>query len=372
MKEYIAKTQFGLEDVLVKELENLGAEEVTKMSRAVGFKADKETLYKIHLWSSVALRIIEPVYAFTAQDTDELYKRLLEVDWSMIMDIEDTFKIDAVVFSKIFTHSQFAGLRMKDAICDFWREEEGKRPNVDTRKPNFTFILNIWEDQVQVSIDLTGEPLFKRRYRTQTNEAPLNEVLAAGIIEMSNWDRKMPFVDGMCGSGTFVIEALMKATNTAPSLLRKNYAFMFQPDYDNKLWFKVLDEAKALKQHEYPNIKGIEIDGTMVNEAKENFVRAGYKPLFHLEEGDFFKYKPKEKEGVLIMNPPYDMRLKNANINQFYKDMGDHMKKYYKGWTAYILSGNEVAYKKIGLKPTERIKLYNGKIECRLLKFELY
>ncbi len=372
MNEYIAKTLFGLEDVLLNEIQGLGAKDCKKLSRAVSFKADIETIYKIHLWSSVTLRVLKPIYSFKAKDYDELYKRVLDVDWSMIMDIEDTFKIDSVVFSELFTHSQFAGLRMKDAICDFWREETGKRPDIDTRKPTFTFVLNIWQDEVQLSIDLTGEPLFKRRYRTQTNEAPLNEVLAAGIIELSNWDRKMPFLDAMCGSGTFVIEALMKATNKAPSLERKNYAFMFHPDYNNKLWYQLYDEAKELWTKQYPNIKGVEIDGTMVNEAKENFVRAGFKPLFHLEQGDFFKYKPKEKEGVLIMNPPYDVRLKNQNINKFYKDIGDHLKKNFKGWTVYILSGNEEARKRIGLKHTERIKLFNGKIECRLLKFEMY
>ena len=372
MKEYIAKTLFGLEDVLEEELKRLGAKNTVVLNRAVGFKADQEIIYKIHLWSSLALRIIEPIYKFKAQDTDELYKRIGDVDWSMIMDIEDTFKIDSVVYSTFFTHSQFAGLRMKDAICDFWREETGKRPNIDVRKPTFTFVLHIWQDEVQLAIDLTGEPLFKRRYRTQVNEAPLNEVLAAGLIELSDWDKKMPFIDGMCGSGTIVIEALMKATNCAPSIERKNYAFMFHPDYDSKLWYKVYDEAKEIREKEYPNIKGIEIDSSLVNEAKDNFVRSGFKPLFHLEQGDFFKYIPKEKEGVIIMNPPYDLRIKNTNINKLYKEIGDHLKKNFKGWTAYILSGNEEARKKIGLKPSQKIKLYNGKIECRLLKFEMF
>ena len=372
MKEYIAKTLFGLEKVLQKELKKLGAKNTKALNRAVSFKADKETVYKIHLWSSLALRIIEPIYKFKAKDTDELYKRVQDVDWSMIMDIEDTFKIDSVVFSSFFTHSQYAGLKMKDAICDFWRKETGKRPNVDVRKPTFTFVLHIWQDEVQLAIDLTGEPLFKRRYRTQTNEAPLNEVLASGLIELSNWDRKKPFLDGMCGSGTIVIEALMKATDTAPSIERKNYAFMFHPDYDSNLWNKLLNQAKERRKNIYPEIKGIEIDEKIVREAKDNFVRAGFKPIFHLEHYDFFDYIPKEKEGVIIMNPPYDMRIKSADINKLYKKIGDHLKKNFKGWTAYILSGNEEARKKIGLKPSEKIKLFNGKIECRFLKFEMF
>ncbi|MGB0886196.1 MAG: THUMP domain-containing class I SAM-dependent RNA methyltransferase [Chitinophagales bacterium] len=373
MREYIAKTQFGLENILEKELKQLGAKNTEVLSRAVSFEADKETLYRIHLWSSLVIRVIEPVYKFKAQDTDTLYEAIKEVDWTMIMDINDTFKIDSVVYSSFFKHSQFAGLRMKDAICDFFREETGgQRPSVDVRKPNFTFVLNIWEDEVQLSIDLTGDPLFKRRYRSQGSEAPLNEILAAGILELTNWDKKMPFLDGMCGSSTLVIEALFKATNTAPSIERKNYAFMFQPDFDSKLWYSLLDEAKETRTEDYPNIKGIEIDAETYATAKENIVRAGFKPLFHLENGDFFKYKPKEKEGILVMNPPYDVRLKSTNIKKLYKEIGDHLKKNFKGWTAYIFSGNEEARKSIGLKPAEKIKLYNGKIECRLLKFELY
>lgn len=372
MKEYIAKTQFGLEEVLEKELISLGAINTIIQSRAVVFNADLETLYRIHLWSSLAVRIIEPIYSFTAQDPDELYDRIKEVDWSMIMQIDHTFKIDAVVYSSFFKHSQYAGLRMKDAICDFFRDETGKRPDIDVNKPNFTFVLSIWEDEVQLALDLTGDPLFKRRYRSQGTEAPLNEVLAAGIIELTNWDKKMPFLDGMCGSGTIVIEALFKATHTAPSIERKNYAFMFQPDYDSKLWYRLLDEAKDMRTEEYPNIKGIEIDNQTYNTAKENIVRAGYKPIFHIENGNFFNYKPKETEGILVMNPPYDMRLRSADINKLYKEIGDHLKKNFKGWTAYILSGNEEARKSIGLKPTQKIKLFNGKIECRLLKFEMY
>lgn len=372
MKDYIAKTQYGLEQILATELEEFGAKNIQILNRAVGFSANKETLYRIHLWSAVALRIVEPIYSFKAKDTDTLYQKIKDVDWTMIMQLEHTFKIDTVVFSSFFKHSQFAGLRMKDAICDFFREETGKRPDIDVRKPHFTFVLNIWEDEVQIGIDLTGEPLFKRRYRGQNTDAPLNEVTAAAILKMTNWDGKMPFLDGMCGSGTFVVEALFQATNTAPSIERKNYAFMFHPDYDATLWKKLHQEAKDARQQDYPNIKGLEIDGSAYGIANENIVRAGFKPIFHLENKDFFKYKPREEEGVLVMNPPYDMRLKNQDIVRFYKKIGDHLKKHFQGWTAYIFSGNEEARKHIGLKPSQKVKLYNGKIECRLLKFEMY
>jgi len=257
-------------------------------------------------------------------------------------------------------------------VADYFRYKYHRRPNVDLKHPDVKIHVHIQKEMCTVSLDSSGDSLHKRGYRTSTNIAPINEVLAAGLIELSNWDKKLPFVDGMCGSGTIVIEALMKATNTAPSIERKNYAFMFHPDYDSKMWYKLLDEAKEIRKKDYPNIKGIDIDGKIVNEAKDNFVRAGFKPIFHLEHGNLFKYIPREKEGVIIMNPPYDVRLKSADINKLYKEMGDHLKKNFKGWTAYILSGNVEARKKIGLKPSAKIKLFNGKIECRLLKFEMF
>ncbi|MCB0538062.1 MAG: THUMP domain-containing protein [Chitinophagales bacterium] len=372
MKQYIAKTLFGLEEVCAKELANLGASNVQVLNRAISLECDDETLYKIHLYSALSLRIIQPFYTFSAQNEDDLYRKCYEFDWSKFMSVDDTFKIDSIVHSSVFKHSKYAALRVKDAICDFFRKQDNKRPNVDVRKPNFIFSLNIRENDIQLAIDASGDSLFKRGYKLEGGQAPLNEVLAAGVIALSEWDGKMPFFDGMTGSGTLVIEALFKATNKPVGIDRADFGFMNWPNFDEKLWKKVYADANKAILNEYPNVKGIEIDHKTFQIAKENMVRAGFMPIHHLEQGDFFKYKPKENQGVVVLNPPYDERIKSDDIIQLYKEIGNHLKQNFEGWTAWIISGNVEARKHIGLKTSQKIKLFNGKIETRLLKFELY
>jgi len=372
MQTYIAQTLFGLEQVQEKELKKLGAKNTQIFNRAVQFEADKETLYKIHLWSSLSLRILMPFAHFEAKNENELYQNAMKINWQKIMDVEDTFKIDALLFSTLFNNSMYVGLKIKDAICDSFRKTHDKRPNVDVRTPNFTFAVHVREDKVEIFKDCTGDSLHMRKYRVDGNIAPLNEVLAAGIIALTGWTPNLPLVDGMTGSGTLVIESLFKATNKPPAFERRNFAFLHWPDFDKKLWEKVRKEAEEGILNEYPNIKGIEIDGKAFNTAKENLVRAGFKPIHHLEQGDFFKYTPKEKQGVLLLNPPYDVRLRNENINQLYEDIGNHMKKNYQGWTVWIISANEEARKHIGLRTSQKIKLFNGKLACTLMKFEMY
>lgn len=371
-KQYIAKTLFGLEEVCASEFEKIGAKDVEPLNRAVAFTADTATLYKIHLYSTLCLRVIEPFYTFEANDEEELYRHCLSFDWKQYMSVDDTFKIDTVVYSSIFKHSKYAGLKVKDAICDYFRKQEGKRPNVDVQNPNFIFSVNIRENAIQIAIDATGDSMYKRGYRLEGGEAPLNEVLAAGIIALSDWDKKLPFLDGMTGSATLVIEALFQATNKPVGFDRNDFGFMNWPSFDEKLWKKIYNEAKENIQQIYPNIKGIEIDTKTFFSAKENMVRAGFVPIHHIEQGDFFNYKPKEKEGVIILNPPYDERLKTDDINDFYRQIGDHLKNNFQGWTAWIISSNVEARKYIGLKTSSKTKLFNGNLECRLLKFELY
>ena len=372
MKHYIAKTQFGLEEVLADELVSLGAQNVEPLNRAVAFEADKKTLYKVHLLGTLVVRVIEPFYTFSAANENELYDRVMEFDWQKYMTLDDTFKIDAVVFSEVFTHSLYASLKVKDAICDYFRKQTGKRPDVNIKNPNYVFSLHIIGTDVQISIDASATSLHQRKYRLEAGVAPLNEVTAAGIIALSNWDKKMPLVDGMTGAGTIAIEALMRATNRPAAFQRKRFGFMNWPDFDEKLWEEVKNEAEAAFNYDYPNIKGFEIDGKVFNSARENMVRAGFTPIHHLELQDFFSYKPKEKEGVLFLNPPYDERIKDEHINEFYKRIGDHIKQNYTGWTAWIISSNVEARKHIGLRTAAKIKIFNGKLECRLMKFELF
>ena len=373
MEHYIAKTQFGLEEVLATELQELGAVNVEPLNRAVAFEADLKTLYKVHLYSALCIRVIRPFYTFSAANEQELYDRVMEFNWKEFMTLKDTFKIDSVVSSDVFTHSLYASLKVKDAICDWFRKEEnGRRPDVNIKHPNYVFSLHIRGTDVQISIDASNASLHQRKYRFDGGLAPLNEVLAAGIIALSNWDKKMPFVDGMTGSGTLTIEALMRANNKPAGFERRRFGFMNWPNFDKQLWEELQAEAEAGIKHEYPNIKGIEIDSKTLALAKENMVRAGFKPIHHLIHGDFFDYKPKEKEGVLFLNPPYDERIKDEDINDFYKRIGDHLKQHYTGWTAWIISSNVEARKHIGLRTAAKIKLFNGKLECRLMKFELF
>lgn len=372
MKHYIAKTQFGLEEVLAKELADLGAKNTEILNRAVAFEANQQTLYAIHLHSALCLRIIEPLLTFEANNEEDFYQKVKAFDWLSILKVEDTFKIDSVVNSSFFKHSHYISLKTKDAICDSIRQKTGKRPNIDVRKPTFVFSLHVREKQAQIALDATAISLHQRKYRLEGAMAPLNEVLAAGMIALSDWDKKTPFLDGMCGSGTLVIEALMQATNKAIGDERRHFGFMNWPNFDEKLWNQLKKEAENKYNYSYQNIKGIEIDSKNLQAAKDNMVRAGFLPIHHLQHGDFFNYKPKETEGVVFLNPPYDERIKDEHINDFYERIGDHLKNNFKGWTAWIISGNMEARKHIGLKPSVKIKLFNGQIDCRFMKFELF
>ncbi len=371
MKHYIAKTLFGLEDVLLEELNKIGVSKAKKQNRAVTFYANKETVYKVHLYSSLTLRVLEPFHSFKANNEDELYNNIYAIDWPKYMSLDDTFKIDPVVFSSIFTHSQYVGLKTKDALVDNFRDKYGKRPNVDVKKPNHIFTVNVRNSEIELSKDVTGDSLHIRGYKLETGVAPMSEVLAAGMIALSKWDGEKPLVDGMCGSGTLTIEALFKATNKAPGLERKHYAFKYDPSFDEKIWNNLVQEAKENVQRMYPPIVGIEIEREVFQKAKNNMVRAGFLPIHHLKQSDFFNYKPKEKSGFLLLNPPYDERIKEDSIEQFYEKIGVYIREHYKGWEAWIITSNEKAKKQLNLKAKKQYALFNGKFKCTLNQYKL-
>jgi len=369
----IAKTLFGLEDILAIELKNLGAGKVRPMNRSVEFYGDKRLLYEANLWCRTATRILKPLVDFRAADERELYNKVLKIDWSRYLSLKQTFVIDAVISKSNFDNSLYVAQRTKDAIADYFRKHTGKRPSVDIKNPDIRINIYIHKDDCTIALDSSGDPLFKRGYRDKTGEAPLNEVLAAGIIMHTGWDRKSPFVDAMCGSGTIVIEAAMLARNIAPGINRKTFGFMHWPDYDRGLFNDIRQEAR---QHIIPALNfemvGSDMAGKQVREASANAGRAGVGQNIMFRQSQFKDFIPPSPPGLLIINPPYGERMSVDDISSFYQSIGDTLKKNFIGYDAYVFTGNLASVKYIGLKTSRRIEMYNGPIECRLLKFEMY
>jgi len=369
----LVKTFFGLEPVLVEELERMGAQEIIPLKRAVQFEGDLKMLYRASLELRTAVRILTPVHTFRAQNEDEFYDKVKAMDWSEHLDLKKTFAVDGVTNSPIFTHSKYIALKTKDAIVDQFRDKTGRRPNVDVRNPDLRINVHIKNDFCTISFDTSGEPLFKRAYREDVGEAPINEVLAAGMILLSGWRGDKDFFDPMCGSGTIPIEAAMIAKNMAPNLLRKEFGFMKWPDFDAKLWKEVVEEAKAKIIDTELFIQGTDSSFQAFRIAERNAVAAGLRDVITLKRKQFERLEKRKTEGgVLIMNPPYDVRMGVNAINEFYKSIGDRFKQSWKGVDAWIISSNLEAMKNVGLRPSRRITLFNGSLECKFQKYEMY
>lgn len=373
-----AKTLFGLEEVLAVELRELGATNVEMLKRAVKFEGDQAIMYKANLHLRTALKILKPIATFTVNSEEELYKNVKEIDWSKYFSIKQTFAIDSVVNSERFTHSKFIALKTKDAIVDQFREKTKRRPSVDTRRPDLRINVHIFDRKCTLSLDSTGKSLDRRGYRLARTEAPINEVLAAGILKLIGWDGHAEIIDPMCGSGTFSVEAAMMQANVAPGHLR-DFAFQKWNDFDRVLWKKIKDEAaekilapQYLRGRKQVKIYASDIDDQAVGITKENAMRAEVDGFISFKKGDFFESEKKSETGMLILNPPYDERLENEDIDEFYKNIGTQLKHKYENWEAAIISGNLGALKLLGLRPSKKIKLYNGSIECRLCTYELF
>jgi putative N6-adenine-specific DNA methylase len=373
MKEFplVAKTSFGFEDILSEELTALGATEIVKAVRAVSFTGSLETMYRVNLWSRVALRVLRPVKTFPASNETDLYKGIQTIDWSEFMSAQDTLAVDAVTVKSNITHSLYASLKTKDAIVDQFRDKTGVRPDVDLRFPTIRINVHISNNTASVSLDSSGDSLHKRGYRTQQGEAPLNETLAAGMIMLSGWDKKTPLTDIMCGSGTIVIEGAMMARNIAPGLIRNEFGFERWNDFDSELWSKLLSEAKeSIQKIDFP-IVGIDRSKQVLRAAVANAEAAGVENDIEFIGMPFEQYMPDEVARTIITNPPYGGRITDENLFDLYKEIGDQLKKKYTG-TAWILTANRDAAAKIGLHATRKIPLYNGALECRFLKYDLY
>ena len=368
----IAKTFFGFEEILAKELLLLGAQDVELGTRMVSFKGDKGFMYKANLSLRTALKILKPIYYFRATTDQNLYKNMQGLDWSKYLNANQTFVIDTTVHSNYFKHSQFVSQKCKDAIVDQFRDKTGQRPSVDKDFPDLRINIHIDRDQVSVALDTSGNSLHQRGYRTATNIAPINEVLAAGMLLLSGWEGKSDFLDPMCGSGTLLAEAAMIACNIPANINRKEFAFEKWNDWDNVLFDQITDSLlKKVREFHY-TIKGYDKAPSAVLKAKSNIKNANLDDYIVIEEKNFFDTQ-KETTGPLqmVFNPPYGERL-DIEMERFYREIGDTMKQNYPGTHAWFITANLEALKFVGLKPSRKIKLYNGSLEARLVKYEMY
>lgn len=369
---YLAKTFQGLEEVLADELRALGALNISVRRRAVLFDGDLALLYKANLCLHTALRILMPIYEFKARDERQLYRGIQELDWPRYMGITQTFAIDSTVKSDFFRHSKFVALKSKDALVDQFRAKYRRRPSVDTQNPDQRIHIHVNQDRVRVMLDSSGESLHRRGYRQSGHKAPVNEVLAAGMIALSGWQGKKPLIDPMCGSGTILIEAALWASKMGPGMLRKRFGFMNWRNYDLPLFNKLKREVRKNQQPLESSLYGVELYPPYVKLAQETIEAAGFSEQIWVQEGDFFEIDPLAKEAVLVMNPPYGERLEQAEIDGFYKDIGDRFKQQYKGSEAWVLSSNLAAMKRVGLKADRKIQLFNGPLDCRFNQYKLY
>lgn len=367
----IAKTYEGLENVLSQELEELGAENIRKGKRMVSFTGDKELMYRANFSLRTAVRILKPVKQFKATNPDEVYDLVKTIPWEDYMDSNNSFAVDPVVYSEEFSHSKFVAYRVKDAIADYFREKEGKRLNVSVSNPDFRINIHIAGTDCMISLDSSGESLHKRGYREEAGEAPISEVLAAGIILMSGWHGECDFIDPMCGSGTFLIEADLIARNIAPGVYRQQFGFEKWRDFDADLLSNIFEDDSKERDFEH-HIYGYDIDGKAVGITKCNVKSAGVGKDITVEMQDFKDFKQPSELAVIITNPPYGERLTTENLYDTYNMIGQVLKSQFKGNNAWIISSRKDCFERIGLKPSVRIPLFNGELDCELRKYQMF
>ncbi|MCB0453547.1 MAG: class I SAM-dependent RNA methyltransferase [Aequorivita sp.] len=369
----VAKTLFGMEELLAQELRQLGASAVEIGTRNVSFEGDTGFMYKANLCCRTAIKILKPIHVFNIFTEDDLYKRIYEMPWENYMDVKGTLAVNATVFSEVFTHSQYIALKTKDAIVDRFRDREGVRPDVDLDHPSLRINIHIDRNICTVSLDSSGESLHKRGYKVESTLAPINEVLAAGMLMLSGWQGQCDFLDPMCGGGTILTEAAMIACNIPPNLNREEFGFETWPDFDVDLYEKI-EEAALKKIRDFPHkIYGFDTDPVAIKKAKENIKSANLNEFIEVKQQDFFQ---SEKEGdeslYIVFNPPYDERISVNNMEQFYGSIGNTLKRGYPGTQAWMITSNMEALKFVGLRPSRKIKLFNGKLEAKLVRYEMY
>ncbi len=370
--EIVAKTITGLEEILAEELKQIGAENINILKRAVSCTGDKELLYKANYLCRTALRILKPIAVFDVEDEKDLYNRISKINWLKMINVDGTLAIDAVVNNSNLTHSQFVALKTKDAIVDQFRDKLGARPSVDLKFPDIRINIHISRNRCTVSLDSSGDSLHKRGYRKAMGKAPINEVLASGLIQLSGWDKKSDFVDPMCGSGTILIEAAMLANNIPAGYYRRFFGFTKWMDFDKKLWEKILDENKVDELKSEAKIIGSDMSPQAVSEARENVLNSELYTKIELKIAALKDLEPFQNGGIMVCNPPYGVRVETEDIIGLYKEIGDALKQKFRGFNAFVISSDLRAIKFIGLKPSKRTIIFNGPLECRYNKFEIY
>ena len=373
MEEFkiIAKTFQGLEEVLAKELIDLGANNVEIGRRMVACTGDKEMLYKANFCTRTAVKVLKPIKEFKATDADEVYEVVKTIEWEDYMDVDNSFLVDSVIFSDDFRHSKFVAYRVKDAIADYWREKTGERPNVGISNPDIRINVHIADNDVTISLDSSGESLHQRGYKTATVTAPINEVLAAGLILLSGWNGECDFIDPFCGSGTIVIEAALIALNVYPGVFRKEYAFEKWKDFDADLFDRIYNDDSQERDFDH-KIYGYDINRQAVQIALDNVANAGVKDVVSIEQRDFYEFEKPIDKAIIITNPPYGDRITTDDIFDLYETIGKNLKRNFVGNDAWIITHHEELFDRIGFRPSTRYALFNGQLECEFRKYQIF
>lgn len=369
----LAKTLFGFEELLAKELRQLGASNIEIGNRSVSFEGDTGFMYKANLNCRTAIKILKPITGFNIFTEDDLYKKVYDIPWEDYMDSSDTLAVHATVFSDVFTHSHYIALKTKDAIVDRFRDREGVRPDVELDDPTLQINIHIDRNICTVSLDSSGESLHKRGYKVESSLAPLNEVLAAGMLMLADWNGQCDFLDPMCGSGTILIEAAMIACNIPANINRRRFGFASWKDFDPELYQIIVNASlKNVRDFRF-KIKGYDMDARAVALAQRNVESANLQEFIEVEQQDFFESEKKEDKSMFIaFNPPYDERISLSDVEKFYSQIGDTLKRGYPSTQAWMITSNMEALKFVGLRASKRIKLFNGKLEARLVRYEMY
>ena len=366
----VATTMSGLEEILAEELNTLGAQNIHILNRAVEFVGDLGFMYKANLNLRTAIRILKPIFEFKARNEKELYRKIYDYDWEQYFGVDETFAIQSSGISDVFSHSKYTALKTKDAIADKFRDNCGKRPNVDVESPNVQINVHVRGNSFVISLDSSGYSLHKRGYKVASVDAPINEVLAAGLILLSDWNQISNFHDPMCGSGTILVEASMIANNIPSNIFRKRFGFEGWKNFDNELWEKIRDISLEKEKEYYGVVSGADNFQKPLRACRSNINNALMRDDVKIKMEDFFE-STAEKGSHVVFNPPYGERLR-IGINEFYQKIGDTLKHNYKGCTVWLISSDIDNLKMIGLKPSRKIKIFNGKLECRFVRFDIY